>query len=514
MDFFQVTDIWSEKINGHIGMKVRFEKINVSKKSWWAIKGSANPVPHGARDFNICPELTVCETCEGKSPRIFKEGWMCLSPNCGQFWQMDGLEVPQDLTYDEAFLNKRELPKAGIQYPFLLKPNLLVDLLREEAVPLTRRDNWRGVVCPLCGKCVPSMFWNGWNCSWKTDIQHTIPCKWTYLFNITPVSLQSLTSTGREDTASMSNYRLTEYESTTFHHKVTDYMSCKPYVKVSYVLPDIGSVTHYKSNRYINEQPKGPDDTFSSLQNSNLGLRRYLHQTQVGETATAHFAQNYGMHYKFAVAVESKDFSETPDCVIQSLGRLAWATKDIMGDYGEHAIKTWLPNELILIGYFEGMKMGYHDDGEKDLGPIIATFSVGGSPKMTLRMKAKYYHGETSSSLITKGDPVLKGCRLEEERRALKEELDKGVKDQAAYKESLNALFREKPKKATGMAPVALSMNLQHGDMVVMHSVVPDKNSILRYAITARHFKTATAAEADLQKSQFQLTTNQVYDGQ
>ncbi|KAJ5087716.1 hypothetical protein N7456_011332 [Penicillium angulare] len=488
MDFFQVTDLWSEKIDGHVGMRVRYEKINLSEKSWWARKGSADPVPHEERDLSLCPEHVVCETCKDKSPRLFNEGWMCLVASCPQFWRMDGAEAPQDLTYAETFLNKREVPRIGIRYPFPLKPNLVGDLLQNSSLRLTCRDNWRGIVCPLCGKCIPRMFWNGWKCTWKANMQSDpTACKWVCLMNLATVPLHSLTSNDCQGAASLDQFRPSEYESTGFYQKTTDYISSHPYVRVTYTISDIGVVSHFISNQGINEQLRGPDAIFHSLQNSNLGLRRYPHNTPVGETATAHFAQNYKV-------------------------------------VGEDAIETSQPNELLLIGYFEGMKMGYHDDGEKGLGPTIASLSLGGSSKMTLRMKAKYFHGQTSSNCITKGDPVLKGCRLEEERRALREELDLGIKDQQAYEEALKALFRQNPKKTTGMAPVAVTMNLHHGDMVVMngallqryyeHSVVPDKNSILRYALTARSISPGSAmTEADLERSGFQLTGDQVYDG-
>ena len=61
------------------------------------------------------------------------------------------------------------------------------------------------------------------------------------------------------------------------------------------------------------------------------------------------------MPYKYVVAVDSKGFNEAPSQILSALGRLSWATKQAVAGTGDEYLP---PNELLVIGYFEGMKMG------------------------------------------------------------------------------------------------------------------------------------------------------------
>lgn len=58
------------------------------------------------------------------------------------------------------------------------------------------------------------------------------------------------------------------------------------------------------------------------------------------------------MPYKYVVEVDSKSFGEAPSEIKCALGRLTWATKQVTGSEGQ------LPNELLLIGYFDKMAIG------------------------------------------------------------------------------------------------------------------------------------------------------------
>jgi alkylated DNA repair dioxygenase AlkB len=108
----------------------------------------------------------------------------------------------------------------------------------------------------------------------------------------------------------------------------------------------------------------------------------------------------------------------------------------------------------------------YHDDGESSLGPTIATLSLGARSVMSIRMKYKYYNGLSKTKTLLKDDPVLVGCRMEAERRSLKSQLAKGEIDQTTY-DSLRRKVLQKGK--CGEAPIEIKMELNHGDLVVMH---------------------------------------------
>lgn len=103
---------------------------------------------------------------------------------------------------------------------------------------------------------------------------------------------------------------------------------------------------------------------------------------------------------------------------------------------------------------------------------------------MTIRMKAKYYFclkNVTRATYDPRTDNVEKGTQLWRERLALKE-LQRAaaaagdddddwsavlkVKYEAAMEAFFTALAADKNKKS---APVVLTMDLRHGDMMCMH---------------------------------------------
>lgn len=61
------------------------------------------------------------------------------------------------------------------------------------------------------------------------------------------------------------------------------------------------------------------------------------------------------MPYKYVVSVDSKGFSEAPDKILRALGRLSWAAEKAVVDTAD---SYFPPNELLMLGYFEDMKIG------------------------------------------------------------------------------------------------------------------------------------------------------------
>ena len=240
------------------------------------------------------------------------------------------------------------------------------------------------------------------------------------------------------------------------------------------------------------------------------------------------------MPYKYVVSVDSKGFSEAPDEVLRALGRLSWATEKAVASTDGCFLP---PNELLILGYFEDMKIGvsavkhnararlltclqYHDDGESSLGPTIATLSLGAQATMYLRMKYKYYHGYSKARNLLDDDPVLQGCKCEDQRRILKERFKIGEITKPTYDTLRREILFKRSRN--GDAPPAVKMVLNHGDLVVMHgenlqkyyehSVVPEKK--LRFALTARYIKPEHVNERELEKGAFTLMPGQAYDGQ
>ncbi|KAL2010317.1 hypothetical protein VTN00DRAFT_6124 [Thermoascus crustaceus] len=514
MAYFRITDIWYEKVGQKKGAKVRFEKLDLGEKSWWAAKDSGAPAPLEERDFDTKPESHQCPSCAIASPRIYNEGWTCLQPSCKNFWRINGTDAPKNLSYHPHFLNYRTSPKSYIRPQYSLVPNLLETLSDEDTDIAYTRMAWKGIVCPQCHKCISRRFWRGWKCSddiTSNTANGTGTCSFEKMLTMHTASLRSVTSDfelgveGRRAFVFSPKYMTPAFE------------DLGSYQKYTYQIPGVGSVTHFVATKSVNSRLNGPNDLFKQLQALDIPLRRYpLQQSVVAGTLTSHFAVNYGMPYKYVVSVDSKGFDEAPREIMRALGRLTWATEHAINAAGD----TFLPpNELLMLGYFEDMAIGYHDDGESSLGPTISTLSLGASAKMYIRMKDKYYNGCSASKKLLAHDPVLENCAKYDERRELKQQLENGVITNAVYNERRQKLLEGIKRKEA--APL-IYMPINHGDLVVMHganlqkyyehSVIPDGR--LRFALTSRYIMPELVEPKDHPKGHFTLAPDEIYDGE
>ncbi|KAL4922811.1 hypothetical protein BDW62DRAFT_3143 [Aspergillus aurantiobrunneus] len=519
MAYFRVVQIWCEKVNGKTAFKVRLEKLDLSGKSWWAEKGSPTPVPHAHRLTQL--EALECPSCLTSSVRMYKEGWMCLTSTCPDFWTLAGTEPPVDLTFDQKYLECRAPQDFDIAPHYSLVPDVLSMITNDDPHVALSRIAWkRGIVCPLCQKCIARRFWNGYKCSDDTAGDVKGKCPFEKWLKIHPVPLWAATDSFESSPIKRGLYF--DPKTTIVMPEIDDH-SFAPYRVVKYDLGEPGFIMHFVSNRAINSRPNGPDDLFQQLQLEELGLRRHpMGQAVVPGTLTAQFAVNYGLPYKFVVAVDSRGFNEACDPILRTLGRLTWATKNAVASQGGTALD---PNEVLLLGYVEGQKIGYHDDGESSLGPTISSLSLGSPATMAVRMKSRFYHGHNKPLRGEKvhyaDDPVLKFCANYDERLRLRTELLNGTLSEENYTKAWWDSYKESKKSVT--PPDLIRIQLNHGDMVTMHGedlqkyfehgVEVEEPSKLRFALTARYVKKEEVAEEDWSKGNFTLTSDQVYDG-
>ncbi|KAJ5495087.1 hypothetical protein N7539_000203 [Penicillium diatomitis] len=507
LDWFLITNVWSEKFGSYAGYRFRLEKLDWSKKGWWTAPDAeqvSQASMHG--DSNLGPAERMCAECGKFSQQIYaKPGWMCLQPSCSQFWKVGGSEPAEDalFEYHPTFLNQRLSTQPGIPDPGPLAQ--IFDKNLSSSQGTTSREEWKGIVCPQCHKCIQRITWDAWDCSNDPARAPSETCRYRAERRIRAVPLLSVTEGAK---AFRSNQLACAIK------PAVDNLTCAPYEMRVYEVPGGGWVTHFAANPQINESSNGPNFLFDRLQVINLGLRRYpLTNSQVPGTLTCHFAVNYGVPYKYVVSVDSRGFSEAPAEILTALGRLSWATKIAVGRSGG---EYQPPNELLALGYLEQMKIGFHDDGEKDLGPTIATLSLGSRSRMFVRMKAKYHYGVGDKGVPTRDDPILPGSLKEQERRALRQEFEAGKLTLPQYRQQLTSLVGRSGKKEP---PKLLQMELKHGDLLVMHgaelqkyfehSVQPDHG--LRFALTARYIETTD--KTDLEKGSFRLQEDQVYGG-
>ncbi|KAL1884208.1 hypothetical protein VTK73DRAFT_5344 [Phialemonium thermophilum] len=179
-----------------------------------------------------------------------------------------------------------------------------------------------------------------------------------------------------------------------------------------------GSVTLLRANKRICSVLNGPDQLFSELCTKDIGLRRnpVTRQGNKSEVWTRHFAQNWGAPYKFGVAVQSKSFDEAPPAILKALHRMLWG-----GNAAASSASEWIKNlsqvdpvpnrdvvfnELLSLGYMQDDRISYHDDGEKQLGPTVATLSLGSPAVMSFRPKRKAKIQTTYGKKGPKGDFV------------------------------------------------------------------------------------------------------------
>jgi hypothetical protein len=132
---------------------------------------------------------------------------------------------------------------------------------------------------------------------------------------------------------------------------------------------------------------------------------------------------------------------------------------------------------------------------------------------MRFRLKKKYYNGNAAN------DAVLPGCEFFEERKELKEQHDKGELNDAEYSNKCMDLTNDITRRE---AKDLITLDLHHGDMVVMHGALLQKyyeHSItsegkLRFALTARHVLDEKLTVEERAKGQYKFTPDQIYEGE
>ncbi|KAI1104536.1 hypothetical protein F4804DRAFT_351906 [Jackrogersella minutella] len=478
LDHFHVTDIWPEHISAAGDtvakvFKVRLEKVNLTSRSWWAPKG-ANSLEAG--EFEIgeysCASRD-CATCKTASKEMYKQGWTCLNDDCPMFFNFAVPVVTDELQYNDDFLRERRQYNGG-QLRHELRPPL--PTIDDDTFSSAKRFK-KGVVCDKCGCCCRRLHWWGWECENKVlcDFTHQVPVKPVEPEWITQENMMRLTANWKK--------------SNKFKHaRIDKHKKCEGgKVITTWFLPNvkdkddfIGTVTRIRPSKEACDRIGGLGNLYTQLQqDENTGLeRRPVRNAGCrNEEVTSHFTVNFGAPYKFTVVIKKTNgFQKAPEAILESLLRLTWAgetavktTREIIQkkryEVTEDVIPTHLDsyNEMLVLGYFEDSQISAHDDGEKELGPNVATLSLG-SPSLMKFMPKK------NVDLGDNGDEC----------------------------------------KRSGRA--ALSIILKHGDMLVMHGEQIQKlylHSVvslgtLRFALTCRHIRPETILDEEQRNQAFE----------
>ncbi|PVH95757.1 hypothetical protein DM02DRAFT_570729 [Periconia macrospinosa] len=515
LDYFKITNMWWEKSQNKRIVRLRFEKLNSKKASWWQPKGTTEIAKPGSLD----PPLTqTCQTCDHSSQQIYLQGWMCLRPECNQFWKLlspisNTLKEPEEssLTYDPRFLKqKNPWPNDDTELPLGSMNAELSDhsIMGEDC----SRAHWSGIVCPDCGRCTSRLKWTGWKCenpkcSFERIPPHVLVSAASLHDPFNPLSTSYMYS--RDLHLPMVNL------SVSFAHN---------YRINRFSIPGIdGFITHMIANKTVVQEANGPHDMFESLQQTDIGLAR---RSMGQDFFTRHYAVNFGMPYKFIAATASSPFPDSTSPVTLARSRLNWAARYLLAEEPSKSSSIgaeWKPkefNETLVLSYMENQKISYHDDGEFGLGPTIATLSLGATGTMRIRMKSRYFSGVSKAGIYDSELP-LPGCLQYEKRMDLYQGLcDLQSQDRKAYNERLRQIPKELGLKGGPLAKDAITMTVSHGDIVIMHGAQLQKyyeHSVdhmgkLRFALTCRYIDPESLSEEDKPKWEV-LPDEGEYDG-
>lgn len=534
LGWWKPTHIWHEKSpkSKWPAVRYRFEKLKPDTESWWEPQGHPDDVGLGQLDP---PFSQRCIFCGEESQQIYIQGWMCLISSCSAFWKLGNKEpVFEHLRYDPRFLKQKTI------WPYTCEPSHLVPrLMKEGQDDLLGHGFSRmaamGAVCRLCGRCNSRIYFDKWACL-------TPGCGWTYptpkdrgLQKIIPAS--SLVDFYRPTAVGFpANGDVVKSP------VVSNAFFCHNYRIQLYTIPGCGYIAHLMPNEMVIRASVGPNEIFEQLQQEDLGLeRRVLKNSMVKGSRMSSFTVNFGMPYKFVAATASRSFASAPEGIKMAKRRMIWASKFLINDIlakemanREHGkspeYETF--NELLALAYMEEQSINYHDDGEKGLGPTIATESYGAPGTMCVRMKVKHFLGVSKGGKLLDYEP-MPGCKRYKRRKEMWDELQamrsagRSNETGAKMKEYAAELSNrqagnaaEKKVKEKTKADDILKMHLGHGDIVIMHGEGIQEyyeHSVshtgkLRFALTCRHVRPGHLLEHEKPVYGEEMDTEE-YDG-
>ena len=276
LDFFHITYIWKEKQipkggsqdAGEVSVwRVRFEKANLNKPSWWKPGYIPNPAAVKTRE-------QTCMKCNKSSKEIFTVGWFCLKNFCDDYFIFPGQQKVdvKGLEYSSEFLQERT--------PFTEPiPSLTPQMPDGKELHGTEMASRRGFVCPLCGSCNRRIHWNFLVCENKK-------CTFVRQAPMKAYPKDALRSEN-EDCIKKCHARRLRHRPNHLHATIlnsnhlrnSEVLSLGGFTVSMFYLPDksgkiIGGFALLASTPGINSRPGGPDELFRELEAQDIGLRR------------------------------------------------------------------------------------------------------------------------------------------------------------------------------------------------------------------------------------------------
>ena len=267
LGLYHVTDVWSEKVNGWVVCRARFEMLDLSSPSWFGIQGA--PLPPVTPDFTTKAPILTCSSCQVSSKQVFAAQWTCLNEFCPEFSTMNGNNQGAR-SWNPAFINERNKWPAHIIPPMAIKPAPPTAPL-DGSLTETSVKAWKGMVCPNCGRCNSRTKWDEWKCA-TNGCQFEVPIQ----YHIIPRSELAPDHAFEAEGHSIPFDKCIEpiiRSKATFHGW---------WRVMQFDISPGNFILHYISNQIINRQPRGADEILESLQGEQLGMQRFAMQSCAG----------------------------------------------------------------------------------------------------------------------------------------------------------------------------------------------------------------------------------------
>lgn len=541
LDWYIITDYWKALTDAGQTTMVRLERWKLEDKAWFASKESSHdPPPLSARDFSTKAPVEKCKFCLEFSTRMFDDYFVCRNETCAQHWRHNGEIVQTDLTYTKAFLQQREPRPADGFKPYVPYKDehsfpdfaaKALDVWQEkykdlESKPITEANfesrmaaMGRGFWCPECGMLNRRLKWNEWICA-NTECTFTMDGRPPLL------AAPELTAIKKSRVPDWTKKEYFTREEDTGDH-----------MRYHFHLIDDCDVTVIVPKEGTNSKHQGSDwllDRFQrSARNEEMLLQKQFVQGKVPGTVTNHYIHNYGHSYNLDINIQQNTpFEDAPSELRIARDAANSLCQEYQSPHGQEPF-----NQCYVAGYFTNNAMNYHTDGEKGIGNVIATWTLGGEGKFSVIPLPNQYFGRTKNNKpMTEKDLLLPGILFREERVKFKQDLEAklAVTQNKAERRAARAECRQKfvdlMEKQTGLkkqrgskVPKAvLEIPLTHGMVVVMHGKKMQKwfkhsvnvKTPLRFALTYRTVTSENDDEKGLsgkKKGQYPHTPDRSY---
>ncbi|GAA5905246.1 uncharacterized protein JCM6883_006331 [Sporobolomyces salmoneus] len=427
-----VTHIWAEgepvidssappdasKEEYFVRFKVRFEWVESQGTPWFHNVIGKEPDSFPAQS-NPPPSQVTCSLCRTTHRAIYKGGITCYNETCRNFFRLPTGRMlpPSDLLYDSSMLNLSPNPPQNALLPQPIQPQTLQSLASSPSIRNYSRAAWRGFGCSECGRLSSRSEWLKLNCQeCGAEVDATGS-------SVSIDELQKATRKevrGRKPTAfGQPLIRLDSIPQRSLE-------GIEGYDGQTYELAD-GAKVHHLWPTLV----EGYDEAnrlFQGYQGKEAGklFKRNpltIHRAQ-GALLCQQFTWNGGKEYLHAIAAETYPFDEsssTPSLhdfenASDSSTRFAAPCAKEACDYLQSTVARVVSpdnvaqtafNEILSVAYMEGGMMNYHDDGERGLGSVVASISLGADATMSFRRKEKKSKKKRNDS-----EPTPRGCKI------------------------------------------------------------------------------------------------------